>query len=53
MDVLFTNYNHGKYLGGLIASLKRSTYPIQRIIMVDNGSGDGSVAQVRADGRDP
>ncbi len=48
VDVLFTNYNHGKYLDNLIASFKRSTYPINRIIMIDNGSTDGSVAAVRA-----
>lgn len=48
VDVLFTNYNHGKYLDNLIASFRRSTYPINRIIMVDNASTDGSADMVQA-----
>lgn len=47
VEILFINYNHQGYLQGLLDSLKSSVYPIDRTIMVDNGSTDGSVDFVR------
>jgi glycosyltransferase involved in cell wall biosynthesis len=42
VDVIVNNYNYGEYVGEAIASAVRQTYPNVRVIVVDDGSTDGS-----------
>jgi hypothetical protein len=46
--VVTVNYNHGAYLAEYVASLRRSTYPLAEILVVDNASTDGSLALLRS-----
>jgi GT2 family glycosyltransferase len=47
VSVVVLNWNAKDILRECILSLKRSDYPIQEIIVVDNGSTDGSATMVR------
>jgi glycosyltransferase involved in cell wall biosynthesis len=42
VDVVITNHNYGRYLGGAIASAIGQTHPGVRVIVVDDGSTDDS-----------
>ena len=42
--VLIPLYNHERYIGAALASLRAQTRPPDRVIIVDDGSTDGSVA---------
>lgn len=46
-SVLIVNYNGKPYLEDLLRSLERQTHPSFEILVVDNGSTDGSAALVR------
>lgn len=41
--IVIPNWNRAALLADTLASLKRQTYPIDRVIVVDNGSEDDSV----------
>ena len=41
--VVIPNWNGSALLGNLLEKLRRQTHPIDRIIVVDNGSSDDSV----------
>lgn len=42
VSVHIVTWNHRQYLGPLFDSLRQQTYPIERILVVDNASTDGS-----------
>ena len=42
LSVVITNYNGIRTLPGTLESLRKSTHPIEEIIVVDDGSTDGS-----------
>ena len=42
ISVVITNYNYGRYLGEAIESVRAQTLPPAEIIVVDDGSTDGS-----------
>ncbi len=44
VSVVVTNYNYGHYLGACLASLRAQTSPADEIVVVDDGSTDGSRA---------
>ena len=46
VSVVIVNYNGRPHLPGLLASLRRQTYDDLEIILVDNGSSDGSVEYI-------
>lgn len=46
VTVVVVNYNSGDYLRGCLASLKRQTFTDFEVIVVDNASGDDSLARV-------
>jgi len=48
--VVIPNWNGSKLLGNLLGSLRRQTCSIDRIIVVDNGSSDDSLAVARSFG---
>lgn len=47
------NWNSYDFTAPCIASLKRSAYPFARIVVVDNGSKDGSIERLEAEFNDP
>jgi GT2 family glycosyltransferase len=47
VTVVIPNWNGSALLGNLLGALQRQTYPIDRTIVVDNGSGDDSLAVAR------
>lgn len=47
VSVIVVNWNGKEYLGPCLSSLLAQTYPYYEIILVDNGSTDGSVAYVQ------
>jgi len=47
-SVIVVNYNGKQYLKRCLDALLCQTYPNVEVILVDNGSGDGSVDFVRA-----
>jgi glycosyltransferase involved in cell wall biosynthesis len=42
VSVVITNYNYGEYLDEAITSVRNQTYPVDEIIVVDDGSTDNS-----------
>jgi glycosyltransferase involved in cell wall biosynthesis len=46
--VLIPLYNHERYIGAALASLREQTRPPDRVIVIDDGSTDGSVAALLA-----
>jgi len=46
VSVVTVNFNGERYLRGLLSSLARQTYPRMEILLVDNGSTDGSIPLV-------
>ena len=50
VSIIIVNYNGQRYLDDCLSSLRRQTYPRERweVVLVDNGSSDGSLAHVRA-----
>ncbi|MFM0737766.1 glycosyltransferase family 2 protein [Paraburkholderia xenovorans] len=46
VSVVIVNYNGGQLLNECVQSLRGQTYPIERILIVDNASTDGSLAVV-------
>jgi GT2 family glycosyltransferase len=47
VSVVIVNYNGFDHLKKCVASLLRSEYPLYEIIIVDNGSIDGSISKIR------
>jgi GT2 family glycosyltransferase len=47
VSVIIINFNSGRYIERCIETIERQTYPQYEIIIVDNGSTDGSLALVR------
>ncbi len=47
ISVVIVNYNGFEYLRNCVNSLLRSDYPFYEIIIVDNGSTDGSVSKTK------
>lgn len=47
VSIITVNLNGERYLMGLLASLEHQTHPRTEILLVDNGSTDGSLALVR------
>lgn len=47
VSIVTVNLNGERYLEGLLRSLRGQTYPHTEILLVDNGSTDGSVELVR------
>lgn len=43
VSVIVVNYNGKRFLNNCLTSLKSQTYPVTEVILVDNGSSDGSV----------
>src|SRR5262249_24744515 len=46
VSVVVVNFNGRQRLPGCLESLRRQTYPLVEIVVVDNGSTDGSTAYV-------
>ena len=44
--ILTVNYNSRRYIADFLASLKAVTYPNYRLVVVDNGSDDGSPEEI-------
>ena len=51
--VVIPNYNGRKYLGDCLRAIRGQTRKPDRIIVVDNGSSDGSVAYLRREFPEP
>jgi hypothetical protein len=49
VSVVIVNYNGLKYLRKCVTSLLHSDYPFYEIIIVDNGSTDGSVSRIKSE----
>lgn len=47
LAVIIVNYNGGALLAECLSALARQTVPAARVLVVDNGSNDGSVAACR------
>ena len=47
--VLIPLYNHARYIGAALASLRAQTRPPDRVIILDDGSTDGSLGALMAD----
>jgi len=47
VSVIVVNWNGKEYLGPCLSSLLTQTYPSYEVILVDNGSTDGSIAYVQ------
>lgn len=47
--VIIPNYNGQKYLGDCLKSLRKQSFQDFKVIMVDNGSSDGSISVVKRD----
>src|SRR5260370_39264939 len=50
VTVVIPNWNGSALLENLLGLLRQQTYPIHRIIVVDNGSSDDSLATARTYG---
>lgn len=48
VTIVVVNWNGRAYLEKCLGSLRAQTYPAREIVLVDNGSTDGSIAFVRA-----
>ena len=54
VSLVIINFNSGRYLPRCLSAIEAQTYPHREVIIVDNGSTDGSTAGLRelaADGR--
>ncbi|HDH52955.1 MAG TPA: glycosyltransferase, partial [Nitrospirae bacterium] len=49
VSIIIPNLNGIKYLPGCLASLNNQTYNEYEIIVIDNGSKDGSIDFVKAE----
>ena len=47
VSVIVPNYNYGKYIKKRIDSIRKQTYPIYELIILDDASTDGSVEQLK------
>lgn len=47
VSVVVPNYNYGRYLKKRIKTILSQTYPIHELIVLDDGSTDGSVKKLR------
>jgi hypothetical protein len=47
VSVIIPNYNGKKYLDGVLGSLKKQTAKSFEVLLIDNGSTDGSIAYVK------
>ncbi len=50
VSIIIPNWNGAELLPGLFSDLKRQTYPVDRVIVVDNGSTDDSACVAKAAG---
>src|ERR1041385_8459515 len=48
VEIVIPNWNGAERLRQVLASLARQTHPVRRMIVVDNGSSDDSVAVARS-----
>ena len=48
ISVIVVNYNRGELLRQCLMSFMRQTYPFLEVLVVENGSSDGSLAVVRS-----
>ena len=53
VHAVLLNWNSYDFTAPCIASLKRSAHPFARIVVVDNGSQDGSIDRLQAEFNDP
>ena len=53
VHAVLLNWNSYDFTAPCIASLKRSEYPYARIVVVDNGSKDGSIERLQCEFNDP
>jgi glycosyltransferase involved in cell wall biosynthesis len=51
VSIIITNYNYGRYLRAAIDSALAQTYPQVEVIVVDDGSTDGSREIIEAYGK--
>lgn len=47
VSVIVPNYNYGKYIKKRIDSIRKQTYPIYELIILDDASTDGSAEQLK------
>jgi glycosyltransferase involved in cell wall biosynthesis len=52
ISVVIPAYNHGAYIQDAIASVRNQSYPVEEIIVVDDGSSDNTADMVRSAGSD-
>jgi GT2 family glycosyltransferase len=52
VSVIIINWNHQSYLKSCLTALKAQKYPDLEIVVVDNGSSDGSVGWIERNHRD-